>query len=219
MKLTLAANLSAVTLTSLTLLSQRAGADFVQFSTDYEGDIGGRNVFRVYAEFNQADDILLNFFNNQTTDGSQNGVLQNDFAGGSWNPNFTFLPDQGANDTYVTMNGQYGANSSTALDPSFGSGTLVPIPHNAGWYTSNPGTPIVVGSVAHEVANGMYRCMIMQVGLAYGSTGWTANLVAGYKQNSSATTPSFGYGSYTIPAPGAVALLGIAGLMQRRRRA
>lgn len=218
MKLTLTANLSAVALTSLAFLSQHAHADFVQFSTDYMGDIDGRNVFRVYAEFNQADDILLNFFNHQTTVGSQAGVLHDDFASGSWNPNYTFLPAQAQHDTFVTMNGQYGANSSTALDPSFGLGAGSTVPFNAGWYTSNPGTPIVVGQVATEVVDGIYRCMIMQVGMQYGSDGWTASLVAGYKQNTSATTPSFGYGSYTIPAPGAVALLGIAGVMHRRRR-
>ena len=32
------------------------------------------------------------------------------------------------------------------------------------------------------------------------------------------TTPLFGYGSFTIPAPGALALLGLAGAFGRRRR-
>ncbi len=198
-------------------------AGFVEFQSEYSGDIGGRNVFQVYAIFDESDDVLLNLFNHQTVSGSQAGVMHNDFAGGSWNPNFTFLADQGANDSFVTMNGSFGANSSTNLDPSFGSGAGSDIPHNAGWYTSNPGTPITAGAAGTwKGANLAVR--VMQVALSYGSTGWGANLTMGYKDSPSSTTPLWGYGYYEIPAPGAIALLGVglgvtAPSTGRRRRA
>ncbi len=199
--------------------AEASNADFVEFSTEYSGNIGGINVFQVFAVFDESDDVLLNIFNHQTVSGSQAGVVHNDFAGGSWNPSFTFLPDQGANDSFVTMTGSFGANSSTALDPSFGSGAGSVIPHNAGWYTSNPGTPITAGAAGTwKGANLAVR--VMQVGLTAGSTGWTANLTMGYKDAPSSTTPMWGYGYYEIiPAPGALAVLSLGGLACRRRRA
>ncbi len=195
------------------IVAGSASADFVNYSVVSAGNIGGRDVYRVYANFNEADDVLLNFFNHSTTAGGQTGVLHNDFAGGSWNPNFTFLPDQAANDSYVTMNGTSGATASTALDPSFGSGAGSAIPHNAGWYNSNPGTPIVVGA-------GL-SVMIMQVALTTGDAGWTADLTSGWKESTSTSQALFGYGSYSVgvPAPGALALMGLAGFAGRRRRA
>lgn len=199
------------------LVAGSVSADFVGLSAVSAGSVGGNDVYHVFAQFNQADDVLLNFFNHQTTAGNQSGVRHNDFAGGSWNPNFTFLPDQGAGDSYVSMNGNFGATSSTALDPSFGSGAGTTIPYNAGWYNSNPGAPITAGS--GSLSGGVYSVKIMQVALAAGDQGWSANLTAGWKQNTASTTALFGAGSYTlVPAPGAIALLGVAGLAGRRRR-
>ncbi len=168
--------------------SAAASADFVNYSVVSAGNIGGRDVYRVFANFNESDDVLLNFFNHSTTAGGQTGILHNDFAGGSWNPAFTFLPDQAANDSYVTMNGMTGATASTALDPSFGSGAGTAIPHNAGWYNSNPGSPIVAGA-------GM-SVMIMQAAVATGDNGWTADLTCGWKESTSTSQALFGYGSY-----------------------
>ncbi len=47
---------------------------------------------------------------------------------------------------------------------------------------------------------------------------YTANMTLGYAYLGS-TVAQFGYGSFTIPAPGAIALVGLAGLIGRRRRA
>ncbi len=173
--------------------SAAASADFVNYSVVSAGNIGGRDVYRVYAIFNEADDVLLNFFNHSTTAGGQSGILHNDFAGGSWNPNFTFLPDQAANDSYVTMNGTSGATASTALDPGFGSG-------------------------AGTFGGGVWSVMIMQAAVATGDNGWSADLTCGWKESTSTSQALFGYGSYTVPAPGALAVLGLAGLAGRRRR-
>jgi uncharacterized protein (TIGR03382 family) len=60
--------------------------------------------------------------------------------------------------------------------------------------------------------------MIMQVALKAGSKGYTASLEVGYKESPQATTPLFGAGSYTIPAPGALALALASGALRRRRR-
>jgi uncharacterized protein (TIGR03382 family) len=97
------------------------------------------------------------------------------------------------------------------LDPGFTLPTGASIANGSGWFNANPNSPIVVGS-------GL-KVLIMQVAIATGSAGYSASLEVGYKANQSDTTPLFGSGTYTIPAPGALALLGAAGLIGRRRRA
>ena len=192
-------------------IAASAHAEFTGFTVESMGMVGGRDVYQVYANFNAPTDIILNVLKHNVTAGDMSGVLHNDFGGGSWNPTLTLLPDQVANDSFVTISGLTGVAASTNLDPSFGTGAGSAIPTNAGWFNANPGTNIVVGAAG--------RVMIMQVALAAGNAGYTASLEVGYKESASATTPLFGSGSYTIPAPGALALLGAAGLMGRRRRA
>lgn len=192
-------------------IAASASAEFTGFTVENMGSVGGRDVYQVYANFSAPTDILLNALKHNVTAGSMSGVLHNDFGGGTWNPTLTILPDQLANDSFVTISGIGGPTAATNLDPSFGSGFGAAIPTNAGWFNANPANNIVVGS--------SLRIMIMQVALAAGNAGYTASLEVGYKESASATQPLFGSGTYTIPAPGALALLGAAGLMGRRRRA
>lgn len=192
-------------------IAASASAGFTGFTVENMGSVGGRDVYKVYANFSAPTDILLNALKHNVTAGSMSGVLHNDFGGGTWNPTLTILPDQLANDSFVTISGIGGPTAATNLDPSFGSGFGAAIPTNAGWFNANPANNIVVGS--------SLRIMIMQVALAADNAGYTASLEVGYKESASATQPLFGSGTYTIPAPGALALLGAAGLMGRHRRA
>jgi len=192
-------------------IAASASAGFSGFTVESMGNIGGSDVYRVYANFSAPTDILLNALKHNVTAGSMSGVVHNDFGGGTWNPTLTIQSDQLANDSFVTISGIGGPTAATNLDPSFGSGFGAAIPANAGWFNSNPANNIVVGS--------SLRIMIMQVALAAGNAGYTASLEVGYKESAAATQPLFGSGTYTIPAPGALALLGAAGLMGRRRRA
>jgi hypothetical protein len=192
-------------------IATSAHAGFTGFSVQDMGTIGGANVYQVYANFDAPTDIILNLLKHNVTAGSMGGVVHNDFGGGTWNPTLTLLPDQVANDSFVTVSGLAGVSAQTNLDPSFGTGAGAAIPANAGWFNATPGTNIVIGS--------SLKIMIMQVAMAPGSAGYTASLEVGYKVSASSTTPVFGSGTYTIPAPGALALLGVAGLIGRRRRA
>ncbi len=126
---------------------------------------------------------------------------------------------QSLTDSFVTMQG-IGNGWGTALDPSFGSaygpqaGGISPPNTNAGWYDATPGTQNLIGST--------YRVRLLQIAriAADDTTTYTANLTLGYAYLGS-TVAQFGYGSFTIgaPAPGAIALVGLAGLVGRRRRA
>lgn len=190
--------------------SAAAHAAFTGFSVTSVGTVAGRDVYQVYANFDAPTDIILNVLKHNVTAGNMGNVVHNDFGGGSWNPTLTLLPEQVANDSFVTISGLTGVAASTNLDPSFGTGAGSVIPTNAGWFNANPGTNIVVGT--------SLRVMIMQVALKAGTKGYTASLEVGYKESAQATTPLFGAGSYTIPAPGALALALASGALRRRRR-
>ena len=195
-----------------------ASATVTGLQVEYGGLVGGRHVWSVYAVSSNTQNVMLNIIGHTVTAGSMAGVQHNDFGGGTWSPTLTILPDQLANDSYVTVTGQAGAAAGTNLDPSFGAGTGSVIPTGAGWLTANPGSPILFTGG---------RIKIMQVaGETYsngpGGAFYTGRLTVGYKLNSSSTTPLYAENlSYTIgvPAPGALALLGLAGLAGRRRRA
>ena len=126
---------------------------------------------------------------------------------------------QALTDSFVTMQA-IGLSWGTALDPSFGTpygpqaGGISPPNTNAGWYDATPGTQNLIGA--------SYRVRLMQIAriAAEDNNLYTANMTLGYAYLGS-TVAQFGYGSFTIgqPAPGAIALVGLAGLVGRRRRA
>ena len=200
-------------------VASSAHAAFTGFTVESAGtvSVGGqsRQVFKVYANFSASTDILLNVLKHAVTSGTMN-ALHNDFntqgddGPGSWNPSLTGN-SAAANDSYVTIRGVHGNGAATNLDPSFGEGFGGSIPSGAGWFNATPSNNVVVGN--------SLRIMIMQVVIAAGGAGYTASAEVGYKANASDTQPLFGAGTYTIPAPGALVLLGAAGLVGRRRRA
>mgnify|MGYP001012612158 CR=1 FL=1 len=129
---------------------------------------------------------------------------------------------QSLTDSFVTMLGignrvQGVGGWGTALDPSFAvpygptaDDIKPPENINAGWYDATPGSPNLVGTTL--------KCRVLQIArLSTNISVFTANMTLGYAAFG-ATTPLFGYGSFTIPAPGAMALLGLAGAFGRRRR-
>ena len=151
-----------------------------------------------------------------------NGDGYNDVLGsmGTWAAGTGDMSSsQSLTDSFVTMQG-IGLSWFTALDPSFGTpygpaaGGISPPNSNAGWYDSTPGQQNLIGAT--------YKVRLMQIAriAAEDTTAYTANLTLGYAYLGS-TVAQFGYGSFTIgaPAPGAIALVGLAGLVGRRRRA
>ena len=144
---------------------------------------------------------------------------------GTWSGTSAAQTAMASWDSYVTMQGistgiistGIGANNNwgTALDPSFiddnsAANTSSIIGPNAGWYDATPGTTNGVG-VTQSVK-------LLQIARIAGNNSvYTANMTMGYKAFGT-TMALFGMGSFTIPAPGALALLGLAGAFGRRRR-
>jgi MYXO-CTERM domain-containing protein len=204
-------------------ISAASHADFVGFDGEASINGEGNNVVKVYALFDSADNVLLNIFNSDIVDISDPAVagdfIHNDVqiaAGGTWLPNASLdIPNfsNSDNDSYVTIGygvGTSAATNATALDPNFldvTGGIGGTVPSNAGWYNSNPsndisGERILVGQFvfSSDLANFLFDGNV------------------GFKTDSNTSEVLFGSGSWSIPAPGALALLGLGGLVARRRR-
>lgn len=233
---------SLAVLGAVALISSSASATFTGWSV-VQTSAGGRDVYSVFANFTLSTDVVLNVFDFGKADSTPTGnqiaagrsgsmnAVHNDYMVGDvdldgdgvtdifGNPGTfeagtgIFTSGMAASDSYVTMQGILGA-WGTALDPSFQNppfGTDLAL--NAGWYDSTPGTSNVVGATL--------KVKLLQIARTAGDNSlFTANMTMGYKAGGT-TTALFGFGSFTIgvPAPGAVALLGLAGLVTRRRRA
>ena len=212
---------SLITAGAVLSLTGAAFADFTGFSGE-ETQYDGFNVINVYADFDAAQ-AVLNVYNAEIflTDGS--GFNHNDLAdaqGGSWKPSFSFdiagSYDPGK-DSYATVGygvGAMAALNQTALDPSFGAGLGGFIPVNAGWFNLTPDSP----QYATDNGNGGYSLHVGQFVFAADTT-FTFDAEIGFNDGPG-TEVSFGEGIFTtVPAPGALALLGLSGVVARRRRA
>ena len=192
-----------------------ANANFTGYSVSSTTN-GTYNMYQVFGNFDGATDTVLNAFQIHAIVGSSlAGFVHNDVltggapstTAGSWNPQFVTL---GAFDSYVCIGGGTGfaSNNSTNGDPGWGTagfnqagipdGTTAGV---AGWFNSNP--PNLQGRVVSGQV--LLASMVLAVG---DTTGRTFFMKVGYNS-----------GVFTLPTPGAVALLGLAGLAGRRRRA
>ena len=202
-----------------------ASAEFTGFSTVNTTQGDGKVISSVYACFNGGSDTLLNVFQIAYTGGVgtsgfgagnfwhadfTNGVAYSQ-AAGSWNAQLT--PGFGNADSFLTIGGGAGFLNSTSGDPAFGlTGYNEPgLVTGAGWFNTNP--------TNLQGQNLLGKTLIGQFVVDAGK-GWFVFAKVGY--NAGLGTPTvFGENTFTIgvPAPGAVALLGLAGLAGRRRRA
>ena len=199
-------------------LAATASADFVDFTGEVTDLGGGVTAIDMYANFSDIGNVFLNIYNSDVDNGGA-GFQHDDFTtlsggNGSW------LPSQSADgvglnslfDSYV--NAAYagvGAGNPTSLDPNFldnGDGLGAFVPQTAGWYNGNPGN--VISGEAILVGHFVMASSDVASFSFSASTGW--------KASSTTTQVQFGSGSWTVPAPGALALLGLGGLAARRRR-
>ena len=127
-------------------------------------------------------------------------------------------------DSWVTIGGQATGTNSTNADPSWpaagGSWARPDVPNgaNVGWFNSNP--PNIQGRVG-QPGNGIDSVRLGQFVIDRDSFGGTWNLKIGYNNGVAGAPVQFAETSFqlgAVPAPGAVALLGLAGLAGRRRR-
>ena len=205
-------------------LSMAATAGFTGFTVDRAVLSNGKIEYKVYANFNDVglpagqSWVFLNAYSHATVSGTMNAVHQDFFVQdgevGTWQAGSSVSTADRDFDSWVTASGL--ATSSgwgTALDPGFtNGGTVRDINNTAGWYDATPGT-------ANTVTGG--RMLMMQiVRTAANDSVYTANLSITYKISNTSVPIQPGAFQYSIgvPAPGAVALAGLAGLSGGRRR-
>ena len=191
------------------------------------------DVYTLWARFDGPTDTILNAFNFNRVDGSagnmfyhkdnasyNSGVLQQEF--GTWSPGQT--GNATANrpfDSYLTIGNQAVGTNPTQADPSWpsagGSWDRADLPSgfNIGWFNPNP--PNFQGRVGVG-ANTATDVRLGQFVVDAGADGGTWSLRVGYNSGVQGAPVQFGDGSFSLPAPGALALLGLAGLAGRRRR-
>jgi len=199
-----------------------ASADFIGFDGMVSENAEGNTVVVMYGVYDNSDAIVLNVFGADI--GAPDGFIHSDVqaaAGGTWNPTASIaIPgfSDPSNDSFVTIGYGGGATDGTALDPGFGSGLGGSIPSGAGWYNGNPNNAQAVSAFAGGAAGlSGFAAMLGQ----FVFTGDEFSFAGEIGANTGAGTEvDFGSGSFSlpIPAPGALALLGLGGLVARRRR-
>jgi len=217
-------------------VSSAASATFVQYvvvktSTTNSGQ--ALDVYNVFARFNGATDTLLNAFNFNRVDGSATNMFyhkdNSDYNGGvlttsygTWAPQLTGSASLNRPfDSFLVIGGNAGATNATNADPSWpaagGGWNRADLPNgfNIGWFNSSP--PNLQGRVG-QPGNTATDVRVGQFVVGAGVDGGTWNLKIGYNSGVSGAPVQFAETTFSLPAPGAIALLGLAGLAGRRRR-
>ena len=176
-----------------------------------DGGYVGLTTYRVYANFSSEDDVLI------AVNGSPLGAMEMTSTDGAfYNASIldSLTAPQDATpaiwlnqwDTYVTIDTDTATGDATALSPGFDAevGSLT-----GDFSTENAAFYVTPADFPQGLADG-YMVMIAQLTVAEGQDVWgKVNLLLGDG------TEFFGE---EFPAPGALALLGLAGLVRRRRR-
>ena len=216
--------------------------DLVVTSTSATNSGVSLSVYTVWARFNGATDTLLNCYNFGAVGGSSmngfwhkdnayynSGVLMQEY--GTWNPAQSgSITLNRPFDSFLTIGGQATGTNSTNADPSWNSGgtgtgagdarswNRPDLPNNGtiGWFNSNP--PNIQGRVG-QAGNTATDVRIGQFVLsANDAAPRTYQLTGGYNNGVAGSQVQFFTDTFSLPTPGAIALLGFAGLAGRRRR-
>jgi hypothetical protein len=231
----------AIALVASSASAQSSHPSFKGFSVTRAITAGGNTRYQVFANYSASNIVFLNAFDfgkNQASQPAQYGILNTyhrdnltaDGEVGTWAAGTAVSATDRPEDSWVTSTGLATASGwGTALDPSFGNGMTLEIPNNAGWYDGDPSTPnnVPAGSQGNwdgQIGVGGYQILIMQIvrqgdDSTNGMDVHKFNLTAGFKYVGE-TQARFGLAQVSIgtPAPGALALLGVAGAFGRRRR-
>ena len=220
-------------------VTSASSATFVQFYTVKTQTVNSGvnlDVYMLFARFNGATDTVVNAFNFNRVDSnttnifyhkdnsdSNGGVLMKEF--GTWSPSQAGSATTNRPfDSWLTIGGTTAGTNSTNADPSWpaagGSWARADVPNgaNVGWFNSNP--PNLQGRVGVGSGAGANPADAVRLGqfvIDRDANGGIWNLKIGYTDGVS-TSVQFAENTFNLPAPGALALLGLAGLAGRRRR-
>jgi hypothetical protein len=179
-------------------------------------------VIDLYAQFDNTTGTVVSVFNANIGISNGTGFHHKDFntaddEPGAWSPTLTgSAVNNRPYDSFVLIGGTTGGANTTSLDPNFSPNSGPFIPANAGWFNSNP--PNLQGRVnsttlrtwlGRFVSEGVTTSRNLNVTM---TVSWNDGI--GTPGGQDLRTGSFAY----VPAPGAVALLALGGLVGGRRR-
>ena len=229
---------ASVAAVSIAPLAAASFTGFIVTSANVNTISQSLTVYNVFARFNGPTDTLLNAFNFGGVGGANmagfwhkdnayynSGVLMQDY--GTWNPSQTGSATANRPyDSYLTIGAQATPTNTSNADPSWVTGgnadsrswNRPDLPNNGtlGWFNSNP--PNLQGRVG-TAPNTATDVRIGQFVLSAGDMSHTLyTLTLGYNDGVPGSAVQFATSTFSLPTPGAVALLGLAGLAGRRRR-
>jgi len=207
--------------------------------------VGAYTVVDIFAGVQNASDKFLNVYNT-TSNGTF--FQATGLANKTWKPDAAnFNSTRNSIDSFMTAGtfsggaygGEYYASTNTNGDPNFtgsswnatpASPSATTIPALAGWYTGDP-TSIdnraeslaglagrVNGTNAAGANFGIWCAHLVLVGNQVIGTDFSFSAFTSIKDGVTGAV-SQSSSSFPVPAPGAIALLGLAGFAARRRRA
>ena len=221
-----------------------ADAGFLGFVASAR-NVGANTVIDIFAGVQNASDKFLNVYD---LNSNGTFVQKAGLATKTWKPDAAGFGStrNTSDDSFMTAGtfsggaygGEYYASTNTNGDPNFtgnswnatpASAAATTIPALAGWYTGDP-TSVdnsaeslaglvgrVNGTGAASANFGIWCAHLVLAGNKVIGTDFTFSAFASIKDGvSGATTQA---NSFFVPAPGALAILGVAGLASRRRRA
>jgi MYXO-CTERM domain-containing protein len=228
-------------------IAASANAGFLGFTGFSYIASNGNRVIDVFAVVSNASDKLLNVYNANITNNAGAGgatffTQQAGLATRGWKPDAATSSRSNTVDSFMTIGvdggaaymGQYYASAATGADGGFTSGWSTlgnTIPANAGWFLSPPtlpdsiaeslsgmtGTRVNLGPAGQDGTLGVWCAHMVMDGnttsCLWGATAAVKDGVTGLVSSGSVTAGQL------IPAPGAIALMGLAGFAARRRRA
>ena len=228
-------------------IAASANAGFLGFTGFTYIASNGNRVIDVFAVVSNSSDKLLNVYNANITNnaGAAGATFFTQQAGPAtrgWQPNLASSTRSNIVDSFMTIgvnggapeDGQYYASAGTGADGGFTSGWSTlgnTVPANAGWFLSPPtlpdsiaesltgltGTRVNLGPAGQDSNLGIWCAHMVMDGSTtsclWGATAAIKDGVTGLVSSGSVTAGQL------IPAPGAIALMGLAGFAARRRRA
>lgn len=225
------------------ILSSAAEASYQGLITVSAGDhlVNGisRTSWRVYAMFSDPGDFLTSVAGSPTLGNMQiqsrnplnvapGGNFVNPAGGGSTAPTFKNLGTQVEWDTFVDIglaSVPYATIDETGLSPGFtGVGSVSSVnTNNAGWFTAGPKPQGMAGNgTANVGGSAHWGVLMMQLTVNTGNHVAGTVAIGGSNNNPLAGSTTFQTSAdqtfASFPAPGALALLGLAGVVSSRRR-
>jgi MYXO-CTERM domain-containing protein len=200
-------------------------------------DTGTHYIMDVYAGMSSSTDKLLNVFNANIAATNGAAFLQGATAGtNKWRPTLG-VANMDDVDSFVTLGGfddggLWYCGDTTTADPNFtnyATSNATTIAANAGWYSSDPTSSQIVavslaglpGATAVGSANASFGVWVAHFTVLKNSasTGGGVSFNGSAAFNTGTNAADQRTLAFAVPGPGALALLGVAGLASRRRRA